>query len=203
MNNPTVNKRILPCLVFGVLAASNSVIATSEDSADDADLQYYLQRGQEIALSAKSALGSQLMQAIAEGGAVHAIDFCNDNAGPIGQRIAAEHDAGVRRVTDRPRNPGNAANADERAYINQASATLARGEQPKPTVSEHEGQIRAYYPIVTNAMCLQCHGSRDTDIAADTLRALQARYPNDQAWGYGVNELRGIFVITMKELTRR
>ena len=52
-----------------------------------------------------------------------------------------------------------------------------------------------YYPIVTNAMCMQCHGKKDLQIKPETLAAIGEFYPEDKATGYGENELRGIWVV--------
>jgi hypothetical protein len=54
-----------------------------------------------------------------------------------------------------------------------------------------------YYPIVTNAMCLQCHGTEGVDISPSTQAVIDRQYPDDQATGYGEKQLRGLFVVTM------
>ncbi|MEZ5556558.1 DUF3365 domain-containing protein [Haliea sp.] len=160
----------------------------------DAD---YLRRGREVAMRAKSTLGSSLKQAISAGGPVAAIDFCHDNAIPLTEGAAAEQGVAVRRVSDRPRNPANAATAAELAYMATARSALAAGTEPAPAVQRVKHEVVAYYPIVTNGLCLQCHGRPGVELQAETQAALRARYPDDQAVGYGVNELRGIFVVSM------
>lgn len=159
----------------------------------------YLRHGKEIALSTKAVLGSNLKQAISSGGALSAIAFCNENAVPITDRMSSELDASITRVSDRPRNADNAANENELAYITAATSSLAVGEQPKPAMTEIDGRMVGYYPIVTNGMCLQCHGTPGKEISDEALTAISARYPHDQAIGYGLNEARGIFVITMQK----
>jgi len=160
----------------------------------DAD---YLRHGREIALRAKATLGSNLKQAISAGGTVAAIDFCHTNAIPLTEGASAGQDALVRRVSDRPRNPANVANSSELAYITEAKSALAAGTEPQPAVHRVDGEVVAYYPIVTNGMCLQCHGRPGQALDAATHSALQDRYPEDQATGYGADELRGIFVVSM------
>ena len=66
-------------------------------------------------------------------------------------------------------------------------------------VSEINGKMVGYYPIVTNQMCLQCHGKAYKDINDATLNKINKLYPNDQATGYLENELRGIFVVEMNK----
>lgn len=178
-----------------VLAAGVLVLPTASPAAETD----YLQHGQEIAVSTQAALGKNLMQAIGSGGTLSAIQFCHQEAAPIAQRMSAKLGASVTRVTDRPRNPDNAANQHEMQYINAAKGSLLTGGQPSPAIQEIEGRMVGYYPVITNAMCLQCHGTPGEELMQDTIVALDALYPNDQATGYGVNELRGIFVVNMEK----
>ena len=195
-----------PRLVFalmGLLGATTlQVIAAEPVSTPDATTPVdadYLRYGKETAMSAKAALGSQLKQAINAGGTVFAIDFCQVNAIPITSRTAVEYNASLKRVSDLPRNPGNAASEVELEYIAATKAALATGKEPSPRLQEIGGRMVAYYPIVTNGMCLQCHGTPGEELQADTGAALKARYPEDQAIGYGLNELRGLFVVSMEK----
>ncbi|WOJ94741.1 DUF3365 domain-containing protein [Congregibacter variabilis] len=157
----------------------------------------YLRHGKKIALSTKAELGSNLKQALNTGDTVSAIGFCQDNAIPISERMSQKLKASITRVSDRPRNPDNKADKTQMQYIVAAKKALAQGEQPKPLMQQIDDQMVGYYPIVTNAMCLQCHGTNAADISADTAAALDTEYPLDQARGYGLNELRGIFVVSM------
>ena len=118
----------------------------------------YLRHGKEIALSTKAELGSNLTQALNTGGTVSAISFCKDNAVPIAERMSQKLNASITRVSDRPRNPDNKADSVQMQYIVAAKNALAQGEQPKPLMQQIDDQMVGYYPIVTNAMCLQCHG---------------------------------------------
>jgi hypothetical protein len=56
-----------------------------------------------------------------------------------------------------------------------------------------------YYPVLTNGMCLRCHGNPGRDIQAFTAALLRQEYSTDQATGYGVDELRGIFAVIMRK----
>ena len=167
-----------------------------QDRVSDAD---YLGDGKEVAMSAKAALGSNLKQAINAGGTVSAIDFCQANAIPITGHSAEQHDVLLKRVSDLPRNPANAASPLELEYIAASKAALAAGREPAPRLQDIDGRRVGYYPIVTNGMCLQCHGTPGQELQADTAAALKALYPEDQATGYGVNQLRGVFVVSMEK----
>ena len=66
-------------------------------------------------------------------------------------------------------------------------------------VVEINGKMVGYYPIVTNALCVKCHGNKDIDIEQPTFRKIKALYPSDKALGYSVNELRGMWKVEMNK----
>ena len=157
----------------------------------------YLEKGKEIALSTKAVLGKNLLTAINAKGAAHAVQFCNTRAIHLTDSMSQELHTNVKRVSDQNRNPGNAANEDELAYILETKEKLQNGLEPKPKLTDASDKMIGYYPILTNEMCLQCHGKPKADINQATLDVIAALYPEDRATGYGVNELRGIWVISM------
>ena len=159
----------------------------------------YLETGQNLALSTKSALGKNLIAALGEKGAAGAVEFCNTKAIPITDSMSAVLNAKIKRVSDKPRNPSNMANTEELIYINAWKKGKARGEQHPPLMAERDGKMVGYFPIVANQMCLQCHGKPKVDINAETLNALAKLYPEDKATGYSDMDLRGIFVVEMEK----
>ena len=46
-------------------------------------------------------------------------------------------------------------------------------------------------------MCLQCHGNKENDISTGTLTKINTLYPKDKAIGYGINQVRGLWVVEM------
>ncbi|WP_439107866.1 Tll0287-like domain-containing protein [Congregibacter sp.] len=182
-------------LFAGLLALS---LGTAHAQTPHLD-QSALERGKEIALLAKRELGGQLQQAMASGGPAVAVEFCNENALPITTAVSENTGARVSRVSDHPRNPDNRAEENELAYIARAKLLLAANEPLSPLMTDKGDHKVGFYPIVTSGLCLQCHGQEGTDISADTLEIIDARYPNDEATGYGLKELRGIFVVSMQK----
>lgn len=158
-----------------------------------------IEKGKKMALKAKSILGKNLMAAIQNKGTVGALEFCNLSAIPLTDSASKLQNAHIKRVSDKARNPSNKANENELAYINEAKELLMKGEDAHAYFEEENGLKRGFYPIITNAMCLQCHGQPETDIETSTLAAIDRLYPKDQAKGYGLNELRGLFVVEWKE----
>lgn len=156
----------------------------------------YLLIGKKLAIQTKESLGENLKQAIGTRGFSGAVEFCNIQAIPITDSVSKSLHAKIKRVSDKPRNKMNQAREGEIFYIDMCKQSLAEGKELKPFISEDENKMIAYYPIVTNQMCLNCHGS-SKDIASETLAKINSLYPEDQATGYNENELRGLFVIEM------
>ena len=149
--------------------------------------------GLEYALSTKKVLGKNLMGAIQKKGTLAALEFCNIKAMPLTDSMATKHNATIKRVSDKNRNPNNQANAEELKYIAQFKTKLAAKKEIKPVVIEKENKVQFYYPIETNTMCLQCHGKQ---IKPDVQKQILKLYPKDLAVGYNESEVRGIWSIT-------
>ncbi|MDT7827476.1 DUF3365 domain-containing protein [Pricia sp. S334] len=158
----------------------------------------YAEIGMEYAVSTKAALGKNLVGAIQEKGTLGALEFCNIQAMPLTDSMAVAHKAIIKRVSDKPRNPNNQANAKELEYIEAFKSTVASGKKVEPIVNQENDQVDFYYPITTNTMCLQCHGKPEEQIEPATMAKLQDLYPEDQAIGYTENEVRGIWAIVVE-----
>lgn len=155
----------------------------------------YAAQGMHYALTTKGVLGKNLMGAIKKNGTENAVTFCNTKAYPLTDSMATFHNVRIKRVSDKPRNPKNAANKTELTHITTFKNALASGEEVKPIVEEQGKAIRFYAPIKTNEMCLQCHGKTDGQITVKVKDKLKKLYPNDKAIEYGTNEIRGIWSI--------
>jgi hypothetical protein len=184
----------------GCKQAPADVAVTTEVAAEGAmspdTLKKYLSAGQAFAKATGSVLIKNLTEAISARGPEGAIEFCSVRAHPLTDSIAQVLGADIRRVTDRPRNPANQADATALAHMETLKANMASGNPPSGMITEVNGQRVGYYPIVTNAMCMVCHGQPGTDIAPATQARLAARYPADKATGYRPDELRGLWVVT-------
>lgn len=185
---------LLIALVFTLNACSSNPNTQQEEQEVIESAIDYLSVGKEYALQAKSALGEKLTQALAEGGPEFALTFCNTRAIPLTDSMAMTLNATIRRVSDLPRNPINKGNQNELDYILKLKA---KAENYKPTMQEINGKMVGYYPIITNGMCLQCHGNKQSDLTPGTVNKLAKLYPKDRATGYGDNQIRGLFVIEM------
>lgn len=155
--------------------------------------------GLNYALSTKKVLGKNLMGTIQKKGTIEALKFCNVQALPLTDSMANKQSAVIKRVSDKPRNRSNSANTKELGYISNFKTLLSEGKKYSPIVEEVNDSVHFYYPIVTNSMCLQCHGSPKHQIEQKTLTLLAELYPNDQAINYSENDVRGIWSIHFKK----
>ncbi|RSK40366.1 c-type heme family protein [Mangrovimonas spongiae] len=156
----------------------------------------YAERGLKYALSTKAVLGKNLMGTIQKQGTIEALAFCNEKAYPLTDSMSVVHNANIKRVSDKPRNQNNQANSEELDYIKTFKQVVASNEEPKPMVKKLDNKVQVYYPIVTNTMCLQCHGKPNETLAQSTFTKIKALYPSDKAIGYNANEVRGMWRVT-------
>lgn len=152
--------------------------------------------GNAIIQASFKTLSSNLKQAMSEGGVSNALKFCNIRAMPLTDSLSDHFGVTVKRVSHRPRNPGNRADslelADIKMYINQLDAS---GEL-KPKIHSSMNNIKFHAPIqISSQLCLNCHGTPGTDIAAADLEVLKSLYPEDEATGFSIGELRGLWVV--------
>lgn len=182
--------------------AINDSISEALKAEHIVEMNKYSEIGFKYATTTKSTLGKNLTGAIMEGGTEHALKFCNIEAMPLTDSMSQLYNAKITRVSDKPRNPQNAANVNEThqiSYFKNLVAEGKTGKDIKPNVIFKGDEVRFYYPILTNEMCLQCHGTKEDAVKPATLAMLSDLYPEDKATGYGDNEVRGIWSIIFEK----
>ena len=145
-------------------------------------------------------LNGELKRAVGEEGFEHAIGVCKDVAPRIAKKLSAETGWRVGRTALRLRNPANAPDPMERIVLNDFLARAAAGEplaKMELAVEEIGAEARKTFrymkAIPTGELCLTCHGGNvDPELAA----LIRASYPEDQATGFKLGELRGAFTLT-------
>jgi len=158
----------------------------------------YLSLGRQIVMSTKKQLGKNLKKTIKNKGTKAAVTFCNLNAMPIMDSMANVHNAKINRVTNKTRNPLNIANKQETDYILNFQKQLDNGKELRPILNETENLATFYMPIVTNDMCMKCHGNSD-NINKETQVEINRLYPKDMAINYSPKQIRGIWRIVMEK----
>lgn len=161
-----------------------------------------LKRGKAIARGTKTELGKNLLKAIKTRKTLGAISFCNIKALPITTQKMKELNAIIKRATDRPRNPKNYGNTEELKYISLFKQQLSSGKELKPILIKTDKAYHFYSPIITNQMCMQCHGQLQSQISQAVLKKIHILYPQDKAINYKSNEVRGVFSISF-EINKR
>ncbi len=135
----------------------------------------------------------QLMGALKAGleeGPGSAIDACRVQAPAIAATLSVD-DVRIGRTSHRLRNSANAgpdwAKEVLEAYLRQT------GDWAPRVVALEDGRTGYVEPIVTQPLCLTCHGS---DLAPPVADALATHYPEDQATGFAAGDLRGVFWVS-------
>ena len=154
-----------------------------------------IELGMSFANKTQMKLAKNLIGTIQKSGTVAALEFCNEKAYPLTDEMAIKLKASIKRVSNKPRNLINKAAAKEETYIRQYQKLIDSNSEYSPIVEEMEnGKTQFYSPIVTNQLCLQCHGSKK-EIDKKTLNTITTLYPNDMAKGYSANQVRGLWSI--------
>lgn len=174
---------------------NQSNIDTLETAQRQLDPQIFIDSAKSYAQGTQMQLSSNLMAAMTKDGPVGAISFCNERAIELTDSMSTNLGVSIKRVSDKPRNPNNAASTDELAFIQSIKTAIKNGEKPMPEFHDLKNSNTTYLPILTNGLCLKCHGVETEDISPETLNKLNELYPKDLARGYSLNDLRGIWVI--------
>ncbi len=135
-----------------------------------------------------------LVAEMQKGGAAGAVSACAAGAQAKTAEYRGRTGADIRRVSLRHRNAANAPDGYERGVLESFDRLPAEAR----AAAEHwavvrEGgsdTLRYLKPVVTNALCLACHGAREA-IPEPVRRALDAAYPGDRATGFAIGDVRG------------
>jgi len=132
-------------------------------------------------------LKERLQEALAEGDPAAAVRVCSTEAREIVRELESHGSLKVGRSSLRLRNPQNAPPDWVDSWLR------TQGERPAagvPGLPENAHPARFLAPIAIEQVCLTCHGPPDT-IPPEVRSVLRELYPNDQATGYAVGDLRG------------
>ncbi|MFW2403229.1 MAG: Tll0287-like domain-containing protein [Gammaproteobacteria bacterium] len=178
---------LMVCSLGAVLVTSNAV-AGAGDMTD-----------RDLAIEAVASFGGELKQALTDAmsssGPVAAIDVCRLQAPAIAARISERTGLRVARTSARTRNSGNAASDWQIAVLDGWQAQRAQGEDLRMAdyfEQRPDGGFRYMKPILTQPLCLTCHGAA---LSPGVEAALAESYPADRATGYAEGDIRGAFVV--------
>jgi hypothetical protein len=193
-----IDNRFLGVLLLTVtgMAAAQSAPPSTIDAS-------FVQSTRGIAGELLGQLGQKLKAAMSIDGPVAAVSVCKESAPAIARQLSIANDAKVTRVGTRVRNQNmGIPNAWQKEALTQFEARLSQGEKAADIeywqVADNghgKSELRYAKAIAIQPQCLSCHGSAQ-DIAAPLAEKLRIEYPNDQATGYSVGQLRGAVVVT-------
>jgi hypothetical protein len=140
------------------------------------------------------ALFQELQKSLAEGPPEQAIHVCGGVAQKVTDRVRREQGITVRRTSLRVRNPKNAPDAYEKAWLERARTRKdipPEGESAVVVAPDGHEDLRFMRPVYLAEMCAKCHGIPQ-EITPAARVALVERYPKDEAVGYKPGDLRGV-----------
>ncbi len=128
-----------------------------------------------------------------EKGPVNALSACNLQAPSIAQKASSDGWQ-VGRTSLRTRNIDNRPDDWELETLLQFEQRKKAGEDPATLTASAivQGEYRFMKAIPTAEMCIACHGSA---ISTEVQTKLTELYPDDQATGFKVGDLRGAFTL--------
>lgn len=169
----------------------------------------------EIAQEVKSTLAPAMMKKlfgiIKEEGYSAAVEVCAGTA----EKVLPQKSAGftekfkaegvsevlIKRVSLKVRNPIDAPNELENKVLKEWQAKEAanpEGEKAALTTKRSGEHYYALLPIrIITPQCLKCHG-QESDLDPAAAAKIKELYPNDQATGYKLGDLRGAFSVRVK-----
>jgi hypothetical protein len=190
-------KKFMYLIPFVLLFACGSKDSSQTTEKIDS---VYLKKGNMIAKISFETISGELQKALADGGIENALRYCNERAYPITDSLAAANQVTIKRVSNKYRNPRNKADKMEEYLIKGFGIDLSEGNDLSPKVVLKDDSVIFYKPIITQALCLNCHGTPGKEITFSNDSLIQALYPRDKAVDYQVNQLRGLWRIGFKKM---
>ncbi|PSR14475.1 MAG: hypothetical protein DA408_07510 [Bacteroidetes bacterium] len=165
-----------------------------------AEKSTFLTKGKKIATETFAELSGRLAAALEQGGVAYAVPFCSQVALPLADSMGRANNVIIRRTSLRVRNPADAPLAWETSLLQQFATADQAGEDLQPLVQKlPDGTVVFAAPIRVQPLCLQCHGRLGETLETTDYAVIHQRYPNDQAIGYALGDLRGMWSIQFKE----
>ncbi len=172
------------------------LIAGSALAAEDINNLAEYKQAKEIARQVLERSRKLLMEEMEKKGPAGAVQACSS----VAMDLARKHEKEgwrIRRVSDRLRNPQDAPDAYEARILGRFASMKANGtlkpasESVEVVIQGGKRYLRYIKPIfIPGPLCLKCHGL-PAEIAPDVRARLRQLYPDDQATGYRIADLRG------------
>lgn len=180
--------------LLGALTLSTTLLMAE---AQNNELKEVLKIGQESSSLLAKTLGKNMKEHMKAGGPMDALNFCSTEAYDLTDSVnkKLKSNTKVKRISSKTRSAANHPNKEEQSVLSLLETMQEQGViLPEYLIQKSgEKQYKYYKPIIIdNGVCLKCHG----DVKDEKLKnTIAARYPQDKALGYKMNELRGAIVV--------
>jgi hypothetical protein len=186
-----MKKQIFPVFLLfsvGIYSCNNK-----SDDAGELKKKAFIAKSDSLITITFDTLRSSLTRAISKNNYEGAIIFCNATAFTLTNTYISD-DVTIRRTSDKYRNPSNAPDSMEQRIIAAFYQFKNKQETIKPVFEEDkQGKYHYFKPIIIQAMCLNCHGSKSGQIPPAAWQSIQQKYPVDMAYDYKEGDLRGMW----------
>lgn len=185
-------------LLYAALCVMPLLIITGHAAAETTETERAAQSRMLVKDFAKTLKG-ELVKAMKSGGPAAAVSVCHAAAPEIAAEKSAATGWRVARTALKLRNPKNAPDDWERTVLEAFLAKAKQGAdlsklEHYETVSQGGKRMFRYMKAIpVGKPCLICHGSA---VKAELVQSIKEHYPDDNATGFKLGELRGAFTIT-------
>lgn len=173
-----------------------------EGGAVEVSPSVLMERADSLITKTFDTLRNTLAKAVGEKGFAGAVSFCNLEASGLTNTFTGD---GIRisRTSDKIRNPRNKADEMEWEVLNEYLQLKKVKKELDPVLKKDAAGSHHYFkPILIQAMCLNCHGEKQTQIKSETWDVIQQIYPADSAFDYADGDLRGIWHVVFTKKNR-
>ena len=189
-------KKLIYLIPFTILFACGSKDSIQTKEKIDST---YIIRGNAIAKISFETISGELKQALENGGIEHALRYCNEKAYPITDSLSLANQVSIKRVSNKNRNPKNKADKMEEFLIKGFGNDLNEKNELTPRLVLKDDSVIYYKAILTQPLCLTCHGQPERELTFETDSLIRTLYPRDKAFGYQANQVRGLWRIGFKQ----
>ncbi|WP_205663316.1 Tll0287-like domain-containing protein [Alteromonas facilis] len=189
-----LKRTAMPIMALLFSVSTQAQVPAETDVLSEAErVQFEAEAKQKVSVFA-STLKQALMHAVKTGGLTMAVDVCHQQAPAIAQSLSTDGWT-VGRTSLKARNPDNRPDTWESAVLTMFENQRLQGEPAGDLVakSADENSFRFMKAIPTGELCVSCHGS---SIESNLKATIDSLYPQDQATGFKVGDIRGAFTVT-------
>ncbi len=188
--------------IFNIILLSLIIFACSDEmKLTEEEQEKYSEQGIEIVRTSFNTLKTHLVTAIEREGIGNAIKYCNLKALHLMDSLSKEYNAEIRRTSSKARNPKDKPLDYEESTLEEFHEKFKNGEALIPVLKKFKDESIVFFvPIlIDNPICLNCHGPKNIMVTEPNERIIQSLYPTDEATGYKMGDLRGMWSVRFKK----